>query len=107
VAPAGSKTGGRTAKAASQDVKSMPLPAEHDAAAPKAAETEAQHPLAGGKAAAPTQPEDGAQVLASAMQKCGSEGGFSKFICEQKTLLRYCEDKWDKDPKCMRKTAER
>jgi hypothetical protein len=61
----------------------------------------------GGKAAAPAQPVDGAQMLASAMQKCGSEGLFSKFICEQKAFLQYCEDKWDKDPKCMRKVGER
>lgn len=53
----------------------------------------------------PPQPADGPQVLASAMEKCGKEGLLSKFICEQKTYMQYCEDKWDKDPRCMRKTA--
>ena len=32
--------------------------------------------------------------------------GTEKLI-EQKTYLQYCEDKWDKDPKCMRKVGER
>jgi hypothetical protein len=41
------------------------------------------------------------------MQKCGSETLLSKFICEQKTYMAYCEDKWDKDPRCMRKVGER
>jgi len=59
------------------------------------------------KTPAPAQPVDGAQMLAAAMQKCGSEGLFSKFICEQKAFLQYCEEKWDKDPKCMRKGGER
>jgi len=63
--------------------------------------------LSGAKVAVPAPPVDGAQVLASAMQKCGSESLLSKFICEQKTYMAYCEDKWDKDPRCMRKTAER
>ena len=108
VVPGGIKTSSRQAKGATQDAKSVPqpLPAEYDAA-PKPAEVEPQQQLAGAKVSAPAQPVDSAQVLAGAMQKCGSEGGFSKFICEQKTYYAYCEDKWDKDPKCMRKTAER
>jgi hypothetical protein len=109
VAPAGGKPGTKTGKAASQDAKAMPLPppAEYDVAAPKPAEADPPQQLAGGKVATPAQPVDGAQVLASAMQKCGNEGGFSKFICEQKTYFAYCEDKWDKDPRCMRKVGER
>jgi hypothetical protein len=108
VTASGAKTGAR-ARGAGQDAKSMgpPLPSEFDVAAPKPAEADSQQQLAGVKLAAPAQPLDGAQVLASAMQKCGSEGGFSKFICEQKTYYAYCEDKWDKDPKCMRRVAER
>ena len=109
VPAAGAKTGAKIARAASADAKPMPLPlpAEYDGNAPKPAEPEPQQQLAGGKVAAPVQPVDGAQVLASAMQKCGNEGVFSKFICEQKTYLQYCEDKWDKDPKCVRKVGER
>ena len=104
VAPGGAKPGAKPAKGAAQDAKSMPLPlpAEYDVAAPKSAEADAQQ-LAGAKVAAPAPAADGAQVLASAMQKCGSEGLFSKFICEQKAYMAYCEDKWDRDPKCMRK----
>ena len=54
---------------------------------------------------APPQPADGAQVLASAMERCGNESLLSKFVCEQKTYLAYCEDKWDNDPRCQRRTA--
>jgi hypothetical protein len=101
------KPGAKQSKGA-QDSKSMPpLPADYDMAAPKSADTDPHQQLAGAKVAAPAAPADGAQVLASAMQKCGNEGFISKFICEQKTYLAYCEDKWDKDPKCMRKTTER
>jgi hypothetical protein len=109
VAASGAKTGTKVAKGASQDSKSMPppLPAEYGGSAPSPSEAEAQAQLAGARVAAPAPPVDGAQVLASAMQKCGNEGFFSKFICEQKAFLQYCEDKWDKDPKCMRRTAER
>lgn len=103
------KAGAKPAKGAAQDSKSMPLPppSEYDVASPKPAVAEPHQQLAGGKIASPAQPEDGAQVLASAMQKCGSESLLSKFICEQKTYLAYCEDKWDKDPRCIRKVGER
>ena len=106
---AGGKTAARQPKGGTQEAKSMPsqLPAEYDAAAAKPADADAQQQLAGAKVAVPAPPVDGAQVLASAMQKCGSESLLSKFICEQKTYMAYCEDKWDKDPRCMRKTAER
>jgi hypothetical protein len=109
VTAGGGKTGAKQARSGSQDAKSMPLPlpAEYDATAAKPAEADAQQQLAGAKVAAPAPPVDGAQVLASAMQKCGSESLLSKFICEQKTYMAYCEDKWDKDPRCMRKVAER
>lgn len=53
----------------------------------------------------PPQPVDGGQVLAGAMEKCGKENLLTKFICEQKTYFEYCEDKWDKDPRCLRKSA--
>jgi len=108
-AMASAKTGVKAAKGASQDSKSMPppVPAESDGGASRPAETESQAQLAGGSAASPAPPVDGAQVLASAMQKCGNDGLFSRFLCEQKAFLQYCEDKWDKDPKCMRKGGER
>jgi len=109
VTAGGGKTGAKQAKNGAQDAKSMPLPlpAEYDATAAKPAGADAQQQLAGAKVAAPAPPVDGAQVLASAMQKCGSETLLSKFICEQKTYMAYCEDKWDKDPRCMRKVGER
>lgn len=109
VAASGAKTGTKIAKGASRDSKSMPPPplSEYGGSAPSPSEAEAQAQLAGAKVAAPAPPVDGAEVLASAMQKCGNEGLFSKFICEQKAFLQYCEDKWDKDPKCMRKVGER
>ena len=108
-APGSAKTGAKVAKGTSQDSKSMPVPVplEYEGGAPKPTETDSQAQLAGGRVAAPAQPVDGAQMLAAAMQKCGSEGLFSKFICEQKAFLQYCEEKWDKDPKCMRKGGER
>jgi hypothetical protein len=106
---AGAKTGAKVAKGASQDSKSMslPLPAEYDGSAAKPAEPDSQPQLAGSRVASPSPAVDGGQLLASAMQKCGNEGLFSKFICEEKAFLQYCEDKWDKDPKCMRKGGER
>jgi hypothetical protein len=104
----GAKPGAKAAKGAGQDSKSMPspLPAEYGGA-PNPSEAQSEAQLANGRVAAPVPPVDGAQALASAMQKCGGEGLFSKFICEQKAFLQYCEDKWDKDPKCMRKVGER
>ena len=48
---------------------------------------------------------DGAQALASAMEKCGKEAFLSRFICEEKMYMQYCADKWEKDPRCMRRTA--
>jgi hypothetical protein len=108
VSSAGAKTGARAGKGGGRDSNAMPLPpAEYGGEAPKPSETESQAPPAGGTIPMPAAPVDGAQVLASAMQKCGSEGFLSKFICEQKAFLQYCEDKWDKDPKCMRKVGER
>ena len=107
VAAASAKTGAKTAKAATQDANPSPPTREYGAPAPKATEPEAAHQLAGGKAVEPLQPVDGAQRLASAMQKCGNEALLAKFICEQKAYFKYCEDKWDKDPRCMRKTVER
>ena len=106
-APVGGKTGLKVAKG-SQDSKSMPLqvPRDYDGGAPNHAETDSQAQSAGDSAAA-AQPVDGAHMLATAMEKCGSEGLFSRFICEQKAFLHFCEDKWDKDPKCMRKGGER
>jgi hypothetical protein len=109
VPSAGAKTGAKASKGSSQDAKSMPLPppAEYGGGTLQPAESESQAQLAGGKLAAPAPPVDGAQVLATAMEKCGNEGVFSRFICEQKAFLHYCDDKWDKDPKCMRKVGER
>jgi hypothetical protein len=59
------------------------------------------------RASAPpsVSPTDSGQSYASAIEKCGAEGLLSRFICEQKMYLQYCEDKWDKDPRCMRRTG--
>lgn len=48
---------------------------------------------------------DGEQALATGRAECGSEAFLSRFICEQKAYMRYCEDKWDQDPHCMRTTG--
>ena len=108
VPSAGAKTTPKVAKGASRDSNAMPLPlpAEFGRGAPSPSEAESEAQLAGGRVAAPAPPVDGAQVLASAMQRCGNEGLFSRFICEQKAFLQYCEGKWDLDPKCMRKVGE-
>ena len=100
---------GRLAKSESHEGRSIapPVPAQHDVATARSGDVDAEQPLASGKAASPAQPVDSGQVLASAMQKCGNESLISRFICEQKTYMQYCEDKWDKDPKCMRKVGER
>jgi len=68
-------------------------------------EPEASPLLAQGSVAAASSPSDGAQVLASALEKCGKETFLSRFVCEQKMYMQYCEDKWEKDPRCMRKTG--
>ena len=101
-AAAGARTGTKKTKSANQDVKASPPPASaSEAVAPPAPEPPQQ--LA--RANIAPAPADSAQVLAGAMEKCGKEGLLSKFICEQKTYLAYCEDKWDKDPRCMRNAA--
>lgn len=48
---------------------------------------------------------DGAQTLASMSEQCGKEAFLSRFICEQKMHMQYCADKWEKDPRCMRRTG--
>jgi len=50
-------------------------------------------------------PTEGAQTFASVLEKCGKEAFLSRFICEQKMYMQYCKDKWEKDPRCVRKTA--
>jgi len=69
------------------------------------AEAETSQLLAQRSVSAASSPADGAQVLASALEKCGKEAFLSRFVCEQKMYMQYCEDKWEKDPRCMRKTG--
>jgi hypothetical protein len=61
--------------------------------------------MARSSASPSVSPADGGPSYASAIEKCGTEGLLSRFICEQKMYLQYCEDKWDKDPRCMRRTS--
>jgi hypothetical protein len=89
-------------KSANQDAKASPPPAS---ASEAVAPPEPEPPQQLARANIAPAPADSAQVLAGAMEKCGKEGLLSKFICEQKTYLAYCEDKWDKDPRCMRNAA--
>ena len=80
----------------------------NDAATSKSkaqSEPETSHRLAQAKVSQTGSPTDGAQALASGVEQCGKEGVLTRFICEQKMYMQYCEDKWDKDPRCMRKTA--
>ena len=71
----------------------------------RAAQPETPQLLAHASVAPSASPPEGAQTFASAMEKCGKEAFLSRFICEQKMYMQYCEDKWEKDPRCMRKTA--
>lgn len=64
---------------------------------------EASQLLARANVSPSTPSADGAQ--ASALEKCGKEAFLSRFICEQKMYMQYCEDKWDKDPRCMRRSG--
>ena len=96
------RAGMKRTKSANPDAKASPaLASANEAVAP----VEPEPPLQLARANIAPAPADGAQVLAGAMERCGKESLLSKFICEQKTYLAYCEDKWDKDPRCMRNTA--
>jgi hypothetical protein len=80
----------------------------NDSAASKSkaqSELETSQRLAQTNVSPTVSPKDGAQALASGMEQCGKEGFLSRFVCEQKMYMQYCEDKWDKDPRCMRRTA--
>jgi hypothetical protein len=48
---------------------------------------------------------DGEQAFANGKAECGNEAFLSRFICEQKAYMQYCEGKWDKDPHCMRRSG--
>ena len=108
---AGTKTTSRTATAnANKDARgsSGAYAPANDAAtgkSPAPTEPETSQLSAQGSVSPTSSPTDGAQVLASAMEKCGKETFLSRFVCEQKMYMQYCEDKWDKDPRCMRKTG--
>jgi len=98
----GARTGTKKAKSANQDTKPSPPSASvGEAVAP----LEPEPPQQLARANIAPGPADGTQVLAGAMEKCGKESLVAKFLCEQKTYLAYCEDKWDRDPRCMRNTA--
>jgi len=80
----------------------------NDAAGSKSkapSELETSQRLAQTNVSPTVSPKDGAQALASGMEQCGKEGFLSRFVCEQKMYMQYCEDKWDKDPRCMRRTG--
>ena len=108
---AGTKTTSRTGTAtANKDARasSGAYAKANDAATDKSTaptEPDTSQLLAQGRISPTSSPTDGAQVLASAMEKCGKETFLSRFVCEQKMYMQYCEDKWDKDPRCMRKTG--
>jgi hypothetical protein len=68
-------------------------------------EPESAQLLARASASPSVLPADSGQSYASMLEKCGNEGLLSRFICEQKMYIRYCEDKWDTDPRCMRRTG--
>jgi len=68
-------------------------------------EPESAQLLARASASPSVLPADSGQSYGSMLEKCGNEGLLSRFICEQKMYIQYCEDKWDKDPRCMRRTG--
>jgi hypothetical protein len=101
-AAGGARTGTKRATATNQDAKLSPSPAS---AGEAVAPPEPEPPQHLARANIAPAPADSAQALAGAMERCGKESLLTKFICEQKTYLAYCEDKWDKDPRCMRSAA--
>jgi hypothetical protein len=52
----------------------------------------------------PAATKDGAQVLASALERCHEEKFLAGVICEQKARLQYCEGKWGQVPQCTSKS---
>ena len=104
VTPAGAKAPPRTG------TTSTPVSAPAiDRAANKSkappADREASQLLARTEGGQTASSADVDQVPANASDKCGSEGPLARFVCEQKLYLQYCENKWDKDPRCMRRTG--
>ena len=61
--------------------------------------------MARASASPSASPTDSGPSYASAIEKCGTDGLLTRFVCEQKVYMQYCEDKWDKDPRCMRRTG--
>jgi hypothetical protein len=110
---AGTKTTARTGTASTNanrdsSASSTAYARANDAATSKSeapAESETSQLLAQGSISQSSSPTDGAHAWASALEKCGKEAFLSRFVCEQKMYMQYCEDKWDKDPRCMRRTA--
>lgn len=105
-------TAGTTSKNANRESKSSSPPSTpaKESAAGKAkgglpSEPEASQLLARASVSPSVPPADTGQSFASALAKCGNEGLLTRFICEQKLYLQYCEDKWDKDRRCMRSTG--
>ena len=63
-------------------------------------ETEPSQQLARASVPQSAPPMDDAQVLTSALEKCGGEKFLAGVICEQKVRLRYCDGKWGQVPQC-------
>lgn len=106
--------GGTTSTNANRDSKSSSPPStlSSETAAGKAKgepppEAEASQLLARASVSPSVSPTDSGQSYASAVEKCGNGGPLSRFICEQKVYMQYCEDKWEKDPRCMRTSGNR
>jgi hypothetical protein len=66
-------------------------------------EPEASQQLARASVPQSAAPMDDAQVLTSALEKCGEEKFLTGVICEQKARLRYCDGKWGQVPQCTSK----
>jgi hypothetical protein len=114
-APAAIKTGARTGTTSTNANRESKSPSPPPALAIETAanmvkggptsEAEASQILARASASPLAQTTDTGQSFASALEKCGTERLLSRFICEQKVYLQYCEDKWEKDPRCTRRTG--
>ncbi len=70
---------------------------------PESAESSRLLARAGNLQSATATATDGAQVLASALEKCGAEKFLASFLCEQKARLQFCEGKWGQVPQCTAK----
>jgi len=76
--------------------------ASPDAAPVQPAGPDGERQAPGAEGALPPQSTEPERSLAATQQaRCANAGFLTRFVCDERVRLEYCENRWNRHPDCM------